>query len=133
MNGGQRGKNFFSGVMVLTLSAAVIKLLGFFCKIPLLHYLGSEGMGYYNTAYEVYALFCVLATAGLPVAMSVMISGSDGSAHAPRAVLRAAMAFLLPIGAGGALILYCFSGVIASVPQSPDAAGQSGRLRRRCC
>lgn len=123
MNGGQRGKNFFSGVMVLTLSAAVIKLLGFFCKIPLLHYLGSEGMGYYNTAYEVYALFCVLATAGLPVAMSVMISGSDGSAHAPRAVLRAAMAFLLPIGAGGALILYCFSGVIASVPQSPDAAG----------
>lgn len=123
MNGRQQGKNFFSGVMVLTLSAAVIKLLGFFCKIPLLHYLGSEGMGYYNTAYEVYALFCVLATAGLPVAMSVMISGSDGLAHAPRKVLRTAMTFLLPIGVGGAFILFCFSRLIASIPQSPNAAG----------
>ncbi len=119
----QKGKRFFSGVLILTLSATVIKILGFLCKIPLLHYLGSEGMGYYNTAYEIYALFCVLATAGLPVAMSVMISGSHGSVYAPRAVLRAALRILFPIGLGGTVFLFCFAEYIAKIPQNPGASG----------
>ena len=31
--------------------------------------LGGEGMGYFNSAYEIYALMCAFATTGLPVAM----------------------------------------------------------------
>ena len=36
------GKVFLSGVMVLTLSTVLVKLIGLFYKIPMLHYLGSE-------------------------------------------------------------------------------------------
>ena len=68
------GKTFFSGVLLLTLSTISVKVIGLLYKIPMLAYLGAEGMGYFNSAYEVYALFCVIATAGLPVALSVLVS-----------------------------------------------------------
>ena len=72
-----RSKNFMSGVFVLTLSTVIVKIIGVLYKIPMLRLIGSEGMGYFNSAYEIYTLFCVISTAGLPVAMSVMISSSQ--------------------------------------------------------
>ena len=79
-------KTLFSGVLLLTLSTAIVKVIGLFYKIPMLTYLGSVGMGYFNSAYEIYALFCVISTAGLPVAISVLISaalakGKEGQAE----------------------------------------------------
>ena len=85
------GKSFFSGVLLLTTSTVLVKLIGLFYKIPMLAYLGSEGMGYFNSAYEIYALFCVIATAGLPVAVSVLISGAiaTGNGWRVRKIYRA--------------------------------------------
>ena len=73
---GNMRKTFLSGVLLLSLSTVLVKIIGLIYKIPMLSYLGSEGMGYFNSAYEIYALFCVIATAGLPVALSVLISGA---------------------------------------------------------
>ena len=44
--------SFLSGVSILTLSALVVKGIGLLYRIPMLNYLGTEGMGYFNTAYE---------------------------------------------------------------------------------
>ena len=66
--------SFFSGVAVLTLSTLIVKLIGVLYKIPLFKYLGEEGMGYFNSAYEIYAFFYMIATAGLPVAISILVS-----------------------------------------------------------
>ena len=49
-------RNFYSGVLVLSLSAVIVKIIGLVYKIPMLRLLGSEGMGYFNSAYEIYAL-----------------------------------------------------------------------------
>ena len=74
---GNMRKTFLSGVLLLSLSTVLVKIIGLIYKIPMLSYLGSEGMGYFNSAYEIYALFCVISTAGLPVAMSVLISALE--------------------------------------------------------
>ena len=73
----EKSPSFLSGVSILTLSALVVKVMGLLYRIPMLRLLGTEGMGYFNTAYELYALFCVISTAGLPVAMSVLISSLE--------------------------------------------------------
>ena len=52
-------KVFFSGILLLTLSTVLVKLVGLFYKIPMLSYLGSEGMGYFHSAYEIYAIFLI--------------------------------------------------------------------------
>ena len=67
-------KQFFSGVAVLALSTFIVKIIGLFYKIPMMAYLGAEGMGYFNSAYEIYSLFFVIATTGIPVAISIIVA-----------------------------------------------------------
>ena len=43
-------KTFLSGVFVLALSTVLAKAVGFLYKIPMLSYLGAEGMGYFHSA-----------------------------------------------------------------------------------
>ena len=116
-------KNLFSGVFVLTLSTISVKIIGLIYKIPMLAYLGSEGMGYFNSAYEIYALFCVISTAGLPVALSVLISGAiaRGEAHAVKRIYRAAVVIFLLLGITGSGIMLFFARWFCRLIQSDNA------------
>ena len=58
----------------MTASALFVKVLGFFYKIPLSHALGDEGMGYYNSALNVYALFFILCSSAIPKSFSVILT-----------------------------------------------------------
>lgn len=114
---------FFSGVLLLTLSTVSVKIIGLIYKIPMLAYLGSEGMGYFNSAYEIYALFCVISTAGLPVALSVLISGAvarGNNEHVAR-IYRASMMIFLCIGVIGSGAMVVFAKQFCNLIQSENA------------
>ncbi len=104
-------KVFFSGVLLLSISTMLVKVIGLIYKIPMLSYLGSEGMGYFHSAYELYALFCIIATAGLPVALSVLVSEAlaKGEEDAVKRIYRAAMAVFLAVGVVGTLAMIVFA------------------------
>ena len=116
------GKTFLSGVVVLTLSTVLVKVIGLFYKIPMLHYLGSEGMGYFNAAYEWYATLCVLSTAGLPLASSILIAEARAahSATAIRRVERMTLGLFLALGTIGSLGLFFGAGAISRLIGSPQ-------------
>ncbi len=117
------GKTFFGGVFLLTLSTLLVKVIGLFYKIPMLSYLGAVGMGYFNSAYEIYALFCVIATAGLPVALSVLISAAIARGERERAekTYRVSLAVFLLIGALGSAAMALFSSAFCSLIKSENA------------
>lgn len=94
--------------MILSISAVVVKIIGLVFKIPMLRLLGSEGMGYFNSAYEIYALLCVISTSGLPVAMSVIISRAREQGYAER-VFKDSMRLLLILGGAGSGIMLALS------------------------
>lgn len=73
------GKKLFSGTAVLTVSAVLTKIIGLLYKIPILKYVGVEGMAYFLAANHVYVFLFVIATSGLPVAVSVLVSGAVAS------------------------------------------------------
>ncbi len=111
----QKKDGFLSGVLILSLSTVIVKMIGLLYKIPMLRLLGSEGMGYFNSAYELYTLFCTIATAGLPVAMSVMISGcSKNDRGRAGAIFKTAMYLFLGLGTVGSLLLFVFAAPFAS-------------------
>ncbi len=116
-------KSFFSGVLLLTLSTVSVKIIGLVYKIPMLAYLGSEGMGYFNSAYEIYALFCVISTAGLPVALSVLISSAvaEGKGKSVTRIYRAATLIFLIIGVLGSGIMALFARDFCKLIQSENA------------
>ncbi len=116
-------RTFFSGVLLLALSTVLVKLIGLIYKIPMLTYLGSEGMGYFNSAYEIYALFCVISTAGLPVALSVLVSGAlaRGEGSAVRSIYRASMTVFLSVGVLGTAVMVLFAGRFCELIRSERA------------
>ena len=116
--------SFLSGVSILTLSALLVKVIGLFYRIPMLGILGTEGMGYFNTAYEIYALFCVISTAGLPVAMSVLISSLEAEGRHGDAgrVYRLSLGLFAGIGVVGTVILWGLSAPFGRLLGNPRSA-----------
>ena len=118
-------KVFFSGVLLLTLSTILVKLVGLIYKIPMLSYLGSEGMGYFHSAYEIYAIFCIIATAGLPVALSVLISAAlaEEKAHDAERIWQVSLRLFVIIGVLGSLLMWVLAKPICRLIKSQDALG----------
>lgn len=124
-NGRATQKTFLSGVFLLSLSTVLVKVVGFLYKIPMLSYLGAEGMGYFHSAYEIYALFCVISTAGLPVALSVLVSSAlaEGDRQGAERVYRTALGVFLGIGVLGSAVMVVLAPVFCRLIQSAHAYG----------
>lgn len=110
---------FFSGVLVLTIANFLVKAVGLISKIALNRVVGSIGAGYYSSAYEIYAYLYVISTAGLPVALSIMISKSrsKGRLLETKKIFNIAIILFLIIG-------FLFSALmIALSPQLAEFIG----------
>lgn len=101
-------KLFFSGVLVLTVTNLVVKAIGLLFKIPMNHVVGDEGMGYYNSAYTFYTYLYMVSTAGLPTAISIMISESraDGRIRQVKRIYKLALLTFLVIGTVATMIMF---------------------------
>ena len=115
----KRTQSFSIGVALLMISAIVVKLIGVCYKIPLMHLLGAQGMGYFNTAYDVYALLCIISTTGMPVAVSVVMNQNEGQ-H--KRVFRLSLFIFLILGSLGAIAVFCGADKIAYAIGAPKAA-----------
>ncbi|MBQ8383067.1 MAG: polysaccharide biosynthesis protein [Clostridia bacterium] len=69
-------KSVVGGALILSIAGVIVKVLGMLYKLPLAALLREEGMGYFNSAYTVYSFFFLLSTAGLPVAVSILVSSA---------------------------------------------------------
>jgi len=96
------------GAAVLVIAHLIVKIIGACFKIPLANILQETGMAYFSRAYNLYAALFVMATAGLPVAVSKMVSESlaKNNFKESKKILRAAVALLSIIGTIGTLILF---------------------------
>lgn len=77
-------QTFLGGAAVLALATAIVKVIGAFYKIPIKSVIGADGYGYFNSAYDIYNVLLMIATTGLPVAMSRMISEANALHNYPQ-------------------------------------------------
>lgn len=100
-------QSFLGGAAVLALATAVVKLIGAFYKIPIQHVIGNDGYSYFNTAYAIYNVLLMIATTGLPVAMSRMIAEATTQQDPLqiRRVYDAAKRLFLSVGLAGSLFM----------------------------
>jgi len=116
-------KLFFSGVLVLTVANLLVKVIGLLFKIPMYNELGSDVMGYYGSAYTIYTFFYMISTAGLPVAVSIMISESKvkGQVKQIKKIFRTTVTLFFTVGIVGMVVMGVGSGLFASLMADPDA------------
>ncbi len=120
----QQGKHLFiQGVLLLGGANMLVKIIGLLFKIPMSYYLGDEGMGYFNSAYQIYTWLYMLSTAGLPVAVSILISEcrSRGERRRVRQIERTSAFLFLLLGTLGMAIMMLGARPLAAVIGTPDA------------
>ena len=113
---------FYSGVAVLTLSVIIVKVIGALFKVPMIKYIGIEGMGYFNAASHFYSLLMTVSTAGLPVALSILISRdlSRDDISSVKRNYRSALILFCSVGALFSLLMFVFAEEIANTLAIPD-------------
>ncbi|NBJ89515.1 putative polysaccharide biosynthesis protein [Acutalibacter sp. 1XD8-36] len=120
-----RKNGFMRGTAILSASTLIVKALGLLFSIPLANFISAEGMSYFYGAYDIFTIFLVLSTAGLPIAVSRMVSTANAMGRRREADQVFSVAFWLffAIGAAGCLIMLFGSRQISELLGKPGAAG----------
>ena len=120
----EQRQNFISGAAVLAAAVAVTKVLGAIYKIPLGNLLDKEGMAHFYVAYNIYNLLLILSTAGLPLALSRMISHAQalGQENQKRRVFAVGLGLFLALGLVCSGVMFLFPQQLAAVLHDTLAA-----------
>ncbi|MGI6013382.1 MAG: putative polysaccharide biosynthesis protein [Oscillospiraceae bacterium] len=117
-------QNYLHGAAILAASVVIIKILGAVYKIPLGNILGDEGYTHFMVAYNIYNVLLTISTAGLPIALSRLISEAN-TMRRPlqvKRIYRVAMVTFVVLGAIASLAMFLFPTELAAKMGDVEAA-----------
>ena len=118
----ERQRSLIGGISVLGAAGIICKVVGVLYRIPLSHIIGTDGLGLYQQVMPAYNLLLAITSAGIPVAISRMVShyitmGEPGNA---RRVFKTALKLLTVLGIVSTIILLLMSRTIAKWVKTPE-------------
>ncbi len=116
-------KNFVKGAAILSSTGIFAKIFGMVYTIITTNVLQSIGMAPYMAAFPVYTFLLALSSAGLPVAISKMVSEriALGDHYAANLVFRKALKAMLLIGLVTSVLMMALSKPISLVLNIPHS------------
>ena len=72
----KKNNSYLTGAAILAATIVITKIIGAIYKIPLYNLLGDEGTSHFQATYNIYNLLLTISTAGIPVALSRLISAA---------------------------------------------------------
>ncbi|MCR4877459.1 MAG: polysaccharide biosynthesis protein [Clostridiales bacterium] len=118
------GKSIARGISILSVAGIICKLIGLLFSVPLTRIIGSEGLGIFQSVYPTYNLLLTLSSAGLPVAVSRMVSQSLAREN-PRGALhvfRTALWILTGLGCVCTILMIVGNGALTAWVREPRAS-----------
>ena len=117
-------KSFIKGAAILAIAGLIVKIIGAVYRIPLSNIIGSNGMSFYEVAYPYYSFLLVVSSAGLPTAISKMVSErvTLGDYRGAHQVFRTAFRMLLIIGVATSALMFFGADLLVSGTPLPEAA-----------
>lgn len=116
-------QNVLNGAMILIVATALVKVIGAVYKIPLTSIIGSLGRGYFASAYNIYTPIYAISMAGLPVAVSTIVSRNAalGKYRDVKQVMKITFPLFLVLGLIGSGVLLLAAKPYVSSVGSPLA------------
>ena len=107
--------NFMQGAFIATFGIVISKILGILYVIPFYAIIGEKGGALYGYAYNIYSIFLGISTAGLPLAMSKIISEYHtlGYEEAKRRAFKLGSQVAIVLGIIGFIVLFLFAPQLA--------------------
>lgn len=109
-------QSFLYGTLVLIVAGFITKILGFIYRIALSRIIGDEGMGLFQMAFPILIFAIVVTTAGLPVAISKLVSEAEArnEEHRVRSILIVSLVLIASSATIVTIFILIFAPVIAN-------------------
>lgn len=109
-------ENFIKSTAILSIAGLIVKILGAIYRIPLTNLIGTEGIGYYQPAYNIYNLLLVVSLAGFPTAIAKLVSERRAlnNYYGAYQVFKVSQIGLFAIGIVSSLLILLFARDIVS-------------------
>jgi len=109
-------QSIIGGVTVLGITGLICKLIAVLYRIPLAWLIGDQGLGTYQLVFPTYALLLTISSAGLPVAISRIVSFNlaKGDILNTRRTLKFALLILTLIGILGTVLMIALRTFLAN-------------------
>lgn len=116
------GTSFMQGAIILVAANIIVKIIGALFRVPITNLIG-DGMGYFNTAYGMYNMFFVLSTAGLPVAVSKLVSENvaKGNYSNVKKIFNISLLSFMIIGLIGTFVMLAGASTFAKLVKNDKA------------
>jgi stage V sporulation protein B len=107
---------------ILVTASLLVRFIGFLYRIPLTNIIGDEGNGIYGRGYNIYILFFVISSAGIPPAISKMVSERLALKQYRNAhqVFKISLIISATLGSVSALIMWFGAARISVFINSPE-------------
>ena len=120
----QRKQNYIKSAAILAAASIFVKIIGAVYKIPIMNVLDDSGIGTFQVSYNVYTLIFTISTAGIPAALSRIVS--TAAATGKNSLVRRYFSVSLPafvfIGAAAMLFMFLFADTFAGWMNNSMAA-----------
>ena len=112
----KKQSSFVRGAAILGAAGLIVKIIGALFRVPLANQVGPEGMSYYEVAYPYYSGLLVIASAGLPTAISKLVSErvTMRDYRGAREVFQTAQKLLCGIGIMLGLLMFLLAKPLAA-------------------
>ncbi|MCL2397444.1 MAG: polysaccharide biosynthesis protein [Defluviitaleaceae bacterium] len=115
--------SFVRQAAILAVAGISARLLGFLYRLPLTHLIGDEGNAVYAVGFYVYSIFLIISSAGLPAAISKLVSEKRAIGRHDLAHKIFVIAFILSASVGAVFmaVIFIFAQVITEALGTPMA------------
>ena len=113
--------NFVVQGSILAIAGIIVRLIGMLYRIPLIEIIGTEGNGYYTSAFSVYSILLIVSSYSLPTAVSKMVAGriAVGQYKNSQKILKAALIYAIVVGALAGTVLWFGADLFAQLLGMP--------------
>lgn len=103
--------SFLKGTLIITLATIISKFIGSIFQVPLQNIAGDKVLGIFGLVYPVYMIALILSVAGIPIAISKLISEARGAnrEHEIGDIFHSASLLAILFGVFSFVIMYVFS------------------------
>jgi stage V sporulation protein B len=119
-----RKQNYLKGAAILAAASIFVKIVGAIYKIPILRILDGSGKGIFQTSYNIYNLLLTISTAGIPAALSRIVStaAATGKIKLAKRYFSVSLPAFMIIGAIATAAMLVFADAFANLLNLSTAA-----------
>jgi len=103
-----RARSVVKQASILAIAGMLVRVIGVLYRSPLTRLITPEGIGYYSTAYNIYALILLISSYSIPTAISKLISEKLvlNQYNNVKKILKCSFIYICAIGGGAAIVTF---------------------------